>query len=283
MPFDVLERSRWRGRPTHLFIFQRQMQISRFANAERPIELGGQTFVAAGMTRSNLRDSTESLKNNITIRFPYLTLTPPDGVYPATQALGDIWRPFPPSDRIFVSCLAYHRGDSDAAIEWTGRVIGPEFTDAECVLTCEPSNSTGRRSGQQKRWQRACWKQLYSQGDGMCNVDQALHAVPATLTGVEGLTLRSPAFVLPTGNLAGGMWVWTREDGLQDFRTIEAHAGDSIVVSYGATDLAPGLAGEAFPGCAHDWDACEDFDNTDNFGGAVYLPIKNPMGGQPVW
>lgn len=279
MPFDAFELSRWGGKPVHLFIFQRQSLLWRFANAEQDLILGGQTFIGATMARSNLRDSTESLKNNVTIRFPY-TLDPSSPSPPTTQALGDNWRPYPPSDRVFVSCLSAHRGDSQAIIEWTGRVIAPEFTDTECTLTCEPTRSTGRRAGQQQRWQRACWKTLYQ-----CGVLKDDHAVPATVTAVSGLRLTAPEFAALSSDMSlmGGLVEWVREDGLTDYRTITRHVGQTIDLDYGASDLATGLDVIVYPGCAHNWEACETFDNTPNYGGALYLPVKNPMGGMPVW
>jgi len=284
MAFDLFERSRWLGQPVHLFIFQRQGQLYRYANDSRDHPLGEQTFMAARMTRSDLRDSTESLQNNLTIRFPYL-LNPASPDLPATQPLGNLWRPYPPSDRVFVSCLAMHRGDDQAAIEWTGRVLYPEFTDTECTLTCEPTRSNGRRSGLPKRFQRNCWKPHYSLGDGLCNVDKDAFAVPATLTTVNGLTLTATAFgAVPGGkSLVGGFVAWTRTDGTIEHRTILTHSGTNITINYGGAELTPGRAVTAYPGCAHNWAACVSFGNEDNYGGALYLPVKNPMGGMPVW
>lgn len=280
MAFDALETGRFTGKPLHLFIFQRQSLLWRFANSPRDYVLGGDTYVAAQMERSALRDSVEGPKNNITIKMPYL-LDPGALEYPSTQVLGDIWRPFPPSDRIFVSCMATHRGDDQAVIEWTGRVVSPEFTDTQLTLTCEPTRSSGRRTGTQKRWQLACWKTLYQ-----CGVDPAVHAVPAVLAAVDGLTMTAAEFTtVAGGKLAGGYIEWVRPDGLTDFRTIMAHdsAAGTITVNYGAVEFAEDLAVVVRRGCAHNWAACEEFDNTANYGGAPYKPTKNPMGGMPVW
>lgn len=280
--FDVFELSRFSGKPLHLFIFQRQSLIWRFANWPRDYPLGGETFVAAQMERSALRDSVEAPKNNITIKMPYLlNPVPPTEGFPSTQVLGDIWRPFPPSDRIFVSCMSTHYGDDQAVIEWTGRVVSPEFTDTELTLTCEPTRSSGRRTGTQKRWQLACWKTLYQ-----CGVDPALHAVPAVLVAVDGLTLTAAEFAtIPGGKLAGGYIEWARPDGLTDYRTIMAHdsTAGTIQVSYGALEFAEDLAVVVRRGCAHNWADCEELNNTPEYGGAPYKPTKNPMGGMPVW
>ncbi|WFC43261.1 phage BR0599 family protein [Pseudoxanthomonas sp. SE1] len=358
MPFDLLERGRWTGKPFHLFIFQRQGLIWRFGNLERDEVIGGETFQAVPISRTALRDSSESPRNNVTITMPYL-LDPEADEYPVTQDFGSTWRPFPPSDRIFVSCLAMHRGDDAPIVEWTGRVVSPKFNGTTLELLCEPTRSSGRRTGMQKRGQRACWKALGSMGLGMCNLhmgpmritatltavagdtvtapefadperpivqlewtdeEDELHVIPvlsqagtvltldgtadmpvdtevvvttlprwgypATLTAASGTTLTADAFGadVPEGfSLRGGWFEWTNEDGLLERRSIKAWSADSITVLYGSLDFVDGLQGTAYVGCAHNWAACELFGNEENYGGAPYKPVKNPMGGMPVW
>lgn len=106
----------------------------------------------------------------------------------------------------------------------------------------------------------------------------------ATLTAISGLTLTAAAFgEFTSGRLAGGFIQWAREDGLVEFRTIRTHSGTSVVIDYGAADLAPGLVVTAFPGCAHTWDDCGNHENQSNFGGDLWMPVKNPFNGNPVW
>lgn len=283
MSFSIFELSRWGGKPVHLFRFTRGTLVWRYTSADREIVLGDETFLPAAIARGPIRESMEAAKNNLTITFPYL-LNPLATDLPSTQPLGDNWRPYPPSDRITVTCMALHYGDDEAAIEWTGRVLSPSFTDTKCTLTCHPSHRSAKRSGMQRKWQRSCDVPVYSQGHGMCNVDKALHALPATVDSVFGLMVTAEAFAtLPTGRLSGGFIEWTRADGLQDFRTIMAHTGDVIVVNYGASDLLEALDVVAYPGCAHNEAACAEFDNSPNHGGAKNLPNKDVMSGVPVW
>lgn len=358
MPFDLLERGRWTGKPFHLFIFQRQGLIWRFGNLERDEVIGGETFQAVPISRTALRDSSESPRNNVTITMPYL-LDPEADEYPVTQDFGSTWRPFSPSDRIFVTCMAMHRGDDAPVIEWMGRVLSPKFNGTTLELLCEPTRSSGRRTGLQKRGQRACWKALGSMGLGLCNLhmgplritatltdvvadmvtaaefadparpivelqwtdeEDVVHTVsvlsqagstltlattaempigaevvvttlpmwgfPATLTAVNGLTLTAAAFGadIPEGHtLRGGWFEWINGDGLVERRSIKAWSGSTITVLYGSTDFIEDLEGTVYVGCAHNWAACELFDNEDNYGGAPYKPVKNPMGGNPVW
>lgn len=109
--------------------------------------------------------------------------------------------------------------------------------------------------------------------------------VEATLTAVSGLTLTAAAFASqPSGRLAGGFVRWVRgADGLVEFRTIKSHAGTQVTLDYGALDLAVDLELRAYPGCAHTWADCGYHANQGNYGGDLWMPIKTPFDGNPVW
>lgn len=289
MGFDSFELSRWLGRPEHLFVFALQNRIWRYCSGTQPVVFDAgqpteQIYLPAAISRSKIVESPERKKNNITIKMPYL-LDPNAVDKPVTQPLGDIWRPYPPSGIVSVTCLSYHVNDPDlqTTVEWSGRAAQPKFTDAALELTCEPTSGNSTTTGNGGVWSRGCQVVLYSQGLGMCNVDPALHAFAATLTSVSGLTLKAAAFAASPKDLAGGYIEWTSASGIVERRDIMAHTGDAIVVNYGARDLAPELELIALPGCPHNWDGCESFDNTDNYGGCMYLSGKNPFAGNPVW
>ncbi|WP_282266488.1 phage BR0599 family protein [Stenotrophomonas sp. PS02298] len=282
MSFDLREVSRWFGRPVHLFRFACGPLVWHFAHADRDVPLGDVTWKAANISRSALRDSVEYAKNNVTLTMDCL-LDPSAIDTPPTQSLGRLWRPYPPSAPVFVTCLAMHRGDDAPAVEWHGRVIAPKYTDAQLELVCEPSHRSERRTGLQLRWQRACPLAQYGQGVGMCNLDPAAWGVAAVLEQVQGLKLVAAGFAESAETLAGGYVEWTREDGLLERRSIMSHDGSTITIQYGGHGLEPELEMTAYPGCAHTFAACKSFGNSDNFGGSPDLPAKNPMGGNPVW
>lgn len=105
----------------------------------------------------------------------------------------------------------------------------------------------------------------------------------ATLTAVSGLTLTAAAFgAFPSGRLAGGFIEWLRLDGLMEYRSVRTHAGNTIVIDYGAADLAVGLVVTAYPGCAHTWADCVYYENEPNYGGDLWIRTQNPFSGNPV-
>lgn len=288
--FDFFEKSRWANRKQQLFEFALQDKAWRFTTGDTDKVLNAGTpdervFLATAISRTAVRESSERAQNNVTITMPYLA-DPNATDKPNTQDFGDLWRPFPPSGVVVVTCYAYHDDDPDQQIvvEWIGRVAQPRVTDTIMEFVCQPSSNRAQYNGMGRRWQRGCDLVLYSTGLGMCNASLTDNAVPATLSGVTGLLfLTAGAFSASPKSLAGGFIEWTTADGVIERRSIMNHNGNTIEINYGAADLAPGLMLTAYPGCAHNWSACESFDNTDNYGGAIYMNSKNPFGGVPIW
>lgn len=260
------------GQPVAFFKFVRGAVDWRYTSGQLDQTLNGEPYTCAAIWRSAIRQGSERGRQSITMTLP------------SSLPVADNWRPYPPADPINLTVFVRHAGETDAIAEWVGRVVSPKFNGSTLELSCEPTQTRSRRRGIQRVWQRGCGVPLYSQGVGLCNVDRQPLAMPATLSAVSGLSLSAAAFAtLPTGRLAGGYLEWTRPDGLVEFRSIRAHAGDTVTVDYGALELAAGLAVTAYPGCAHTWADCGYFGNQDNYAGDPNIPLKSPNDGTPVW
>lgn len=276
--FDAIENSRWLGQPVQLFIFRRQGLTWRFASGDRNVVVGEHTYLGAKISRDEIRQTAERAKDKLKITIAYLC-DPAAEEVPVTQPLGDVWRPFIPSDPVTVICLATHYGDTEPPIvEWMGEVTGPAYTDTECELTCEPSTGGAARN-QGAKWQRGCWKTVFSTGPRGCNLDPETVKVEGALSEMIALTLTSSAFAASPFNLRGGTFYWTRDDGVVEERPIMAHSGSTIQVLWGGIDLDVDRDFVALPGCPGNWGACDAFGNTDNYGGAIYKAVKNPHDG----
>lgn len=278
--FDLREISRFFGEPIHLFRFALGPLSWRFTTAAAAMAVEGEEYLPAGISRSTIRETAERAKNAVTITMPY-ALDPEAFDKPSTQGFGDIWRPYPPSDRVFVTCMSMHRGAADVAVEWMGHVAQPEFTDTSLKLTCEPTLARRRAKGGGRRVQRACEVAVYGQGLGQCSLPKEPFAVPAIVTAVNGLLITAAGLAAATLPLEGGFIEWTLPSGLVERRTIMSHAGEVIELDYGAAAFAPDFEFIAYPGCAHTWLACQARNNTDNYAGCLYLPTKNPWSGDP--
>jgi hypothetical protein len=284
--FSAHELSRFLGRPVHLFAFTRQSLAWRFASGSRDVVVGDTTYQCApGIARSEISQTSERAKDKITISMPYL-LDPNALEHPVTQSFGDNFRPYPPGDVVYVTCMSMHANDDaiETAADWMGRVSSAKFTDTQLELTCEPTRSNKKFSGNTGRWCVGCPLALDGTGNGQCNVDAATHGFAATLLSVEGLKLTADAFAgHENGRLEGGYIEYARADGLIERRTIMSHSASTITINYGGAEIIAELQVTAYPGCAHTTDDCNDYyNNIDNFGGHKDMVVENPMDGHRV-
>ena len=277
MPFD------WLAEPIHLFVFRRQGITLRYASCTRDLVIEGDTYLAAQIERDAIRQTPERAKDRLKIRVAYL-LDPDAAETPATQPLGDWWRPYIPSDEISVVCLSTTFGATDPpSVEWIGTVATPAFGDAELELTCDPNSVRGDIANQGPKFQRACFKTVYSTGPRGCNLVEDDFKVPGTLTGVSGLTLTAAEWVGTAISLQGGTLYWTRTDGIVEERPILAHdnAAGAITVLWFGAGLAVDAQAVAVPNCPGTWSACAARrpDPENHYGGAIYKPVKDPIAG----
>lgn len=281
--FDDFELSGRGGKPRHLFVFMRQALAWRFGTGARDVVIGGNTYLAAPIARSEIKQTVEKPQDQVTITFPYMR-DPSAPELPVTQSLGDNWFPYVPGDTVGVVCMAYHANDPDlqTIVEWQGRVAQPKFTDGKLELTCLPSKRLMSALRQGPKWQRSDWKVPYAPAPRGMGLLRADYEFAATLTAVSGLTLTAAAFATSTYNLAGGELSWTRASGIVERRMILSHTGTSIMLLYGGAELAAGLAVTALPTCGHTWADFAARGNTDEYGGSVYMPIDDAYNGQSM-
>lgn len=231
----------WMASPVHLFIFRRQGTVLRYASGTRDVVVGDHTYLAATIERDPIRQTSERAKDTLKIRAAYL-LDPEAGEYPSTQALGDFWRPYIPSDPVHVTCLATTHGAIDPPrVEWMGWATQPVFSDSQLELNCDPNPPHGDAANQGPKWQRACFKTVYSTGPRGCNLPPDGYEVPATLSAVDGVDLTADAFGNPKRSFVGGRveWVDAVDPEVIHSRDILGHVGTTITVADDAGDLAP--------------------------------------------
>lgn len=283
--FSVRELSRFAGQPIRLFTFQRQGLVWRYASCERDVVVDGDTYLAATIERDEVQQTVERAKDTLKIRMAYLRdPSVPEIRRPSTQSFGDNWHPYIPSDAVYVTCAETHYGETDPpSINWKGVVAQSAFTDTQLELTCSPGVVISEARNQGAKFQKACWKSVYSTGLRGCNLDPDTVSVTGELTGVNGLTLHADEFATSAFPLTGGDVRWTCENGIVEWRSIMAHDGDTITILYGGPDLAAGVEVTARPSCPGTWVACAERDNTPNYGGAIYKPVNNPQEESMSW
>lgn len=281
--FEDFELSLRGGRPRHLFVFTRQALSWRHCSGARDVTIAGNTYLAAPIVRSEIKQTVEKPQDQVTISFPYLR-DPAATELPVTQALGDNWHPYVPADTVGVVCMAYHANDPDlqTVVEWTGRVAQPKFTDGKLELVCQPSKSLMNTLRRGPKWSRSCWKVPYAPAPRGAGLVRADYEIPAVLSAMTGLSLTAAEFATAPYSLAGGELSWTRTDGIIERRSIMSHVGDTVTILYGGLELAVGASVVALPGCPHTWAAYAARGITINYGGSVYMPIDDAYDGQSM-
>lgn len=96
---------------------------------------------------------------------------------------------------------------------------------------------------------------------------------------VTTLPLAAPALPAPT---AGGFVLWY-VDGEPERRGIKSSGENVLGLLAGTAGLSAGETVWVYPGCPGTISVCQQFENTDNYGGILHLPGKSPFDGNPIF
>ncbi len=271
MTYDSRERSIHDGSPVELFEFTRGADTWRYTSQAVDYDLAGEVYTAVPMTRTST-EATQAIERSD------LRVTLPRDI-PVAEAFIAI----PPSTVMTVTVRRVHRGDGEAAVVWLGRVLNAEWGSGATVeLFCEPVFTSLRRNGLKRLYGRNCTHALY---DTACKADPSAHRTTGTADAIDGATVTVAAAVgLPADSLNGGYAAWTSESGTAEQRMILSHSGDQVVLVAPPFGLTVGATIQLHKGCRHTIAYCDsEFQNTDNYGGFPYIPLKNPFDGQPTF
>lgn len=269
MTFDTYERSAAQGEPILLFDFVLGLTHYRYTTADRPITYQTQVYQPAPIHRSNPIKSSD-------VRRQMLTVTAPRDIDVAAVFMA--WAPG--IDMLLtITSLHYTDTDGQGIVDWIGRVSSPTWKGSSVEITCEPVYTSVQTAGLRRRWSVNCPHVLYGAG---CNLAALPFKGTGTISTVAGVLVTVPALATPPTGLSylGGWLEWDSGNGYSERRTIEGVAGGgALTLAYGSPQLIAGLAVGAYPGCNRTTNNCNSFGNIVNFGGAPYIPNKNPMDG----
>lgn len=271
MTFDTVERSNFQGRPITLYEFRLGTTRWRYSSTDRDITLAGDVYVATPISDGGATQSGEPRNEDFVVTLPI------------DAAVVVAYKTAPPSEPIYLYVREHHFGETDAAITWVGTVstIRPgKLASAEIVanLFTASFNTNGLRLS----WSRNCPHALY---DHNCKVDKTLHAVPGTVTWLDGLNVKGVAFdALADGHFSGGFIEWPSPLGFTERRSIRKHVGENLELIDSTRGLTVGLAIIAYPGCKRTVEECDvKFNNFPNYGGFPHIPGKSPFDGTGVF
>lgn len=278
--------------PVEFYRFVRQNDFWRYNTSDRILtrdtaDETASAYQPLSITRERIAHGSERNKLQLSVTIP------------RDAEVAQLWRPYPTSQPVGLTIFGGHvsnEPDADnpglpndvvdnSSVVWIGRVVSPKFRADTITLLCEPSTTLARKSGQAQCWQRGCMHVLYKQGHGLCNANADAFKAVATVTFANAVRVDfDDLSMFPDGRLAGGYLEWTADEGNIERRSITAHSGDSVNITYGTIQLPVGTDVTLFPGCKHTYDDCSGyFNNGDNYGGDLYSPERSPFNGLPVF
>jgi uncharacterized phage protein (TIGR02218 family) len=252
-----------------LYTFTMSTSTWRYTNALMPATYNQQSYTAVPITRSAIIATADIEKAQITVTVPL------------TLPLLDVFRPFAPLQRVWLTIVRTQRNAANGATIWSGALANVESGQHTATLTIQNRFAAQANNGLRQKWQKPCPRVLYSTG---CGVSRAAYRVNGTLTAANGRTIRAAAFALrPDGTFTGGYIEWV-SSGITFVAFITGHSGEALSLLT-SPSLAVGTVVSAYPGCDHSTGAngCARFNNLPNYGGQPYIPLKNPFGNNKIY
>ena len=252
-----------------LYTFTMSTNAWRYTNALTPVTVNQQAYAAVPIKRSAIVATTDIEKAQITVTVPL------------TLPLLDVFRPFAPLQRVWVTIQRTQRNASTAATIWSGALANVESNPHTATLIVQNRFAAQANNGLRQKWQKACPRVLYSTG---CGVSRVAYRVNGTLTSANGCTIRAAVYATkPDGYFVGGYVEWV-SGGITFVAFVTGHSGDTLSLLT-APPLVVGTVVSAYPGCDHSTGAngCGRFNNLANYGGQPYIPLKNPFGANKIY
>lgn len=242
-----------------------------YACGNRVITINGITYQPAAIQRGTISESADLTRNT-------LDLTMPQDLDVLTQFKGAS-----PLQPMSVTLLKQNLTTGVVSIIWSGAVGSVEWETHDAIMHCLPPMASMQALALKRTWQVTCELALYGAGDGQCNASSAAVQASATITSVSGNVIQAAAFAAqPDGWWAGGYISWQNGQ-TTEVRFITNHASDTVTLMTPAL-MEVGTVVNALPGCDHTMATCNSkFNNAVNYGGQLWIPVKNPFGSGSIY
>ncbi|MGS4242415.1 phage BR0599 family protein [Serratia marcescens] len=264
MSWSNFEYSVANGQPVTLYQFQLGDSLFwRYTNADRDINVAGQTWAAQAISNSGL-SAGGSDGMDITL--------------PSDNPVALLFRSTSPSRAVRVQVMRWHANDESGEfrVVWIGEVTSAKREQIEqCKLITVSLASTFSRVGLRLTWGRQCPYALY---DHNCRVNPQTWAVHgAAVTSLDGSSFTAS---LP-GGLAGdwfsGGFVEFDRGGFTERRGLRTQDGNRFHIFGGTSGMQTGQTVTLYPGCDRTISTCSNkFSNHLNYGGQPHMPGQSP-------
>lgn len=272
MTYAAHEVSEQLGAPVELYEFYLENVTLRYTSAEVDIVHDSNTYTSESIERTEIALSVEQPRNAITLKLP------------RNNSVADLFRISPPDDPVGLIVKRLHRGDTEVAVAWVGRVLNCSWADTStATMACEPASISVNRNGLGRYYQVPCPYALFNAAD--CKVDKAAFTHATTITAIDGLTVTAASKDATDPYPGGYIEFITGSPSIAERRLITAVSGLVFTLSRRfSSALIVTSAVSLLPGCDHTMATCDGvYANKLNYGGFVGMPKKNPFLGTPVY
>lgn len=271
MSFLTLEQSQDDSAPIELYEFSWLGHTLYYTTADSDVVVGTQTYTATQLARSEISDTGEIGKNQ-------LTITAPDQ-FPVSALFGA----GPPDDVVTITIKRAQFADiTDVQIIWLGRILTVNWPPQRSEITCENVFTALRAAGLHRVYTINCPYPLYGT---QCGVNIAtfteIHTIDIQVGNVlTGSTLNDQV----DGWWAGGKLTWEYQPGFFAKRGIKNHVGTQIEITFAMPNFPLGTAVNVSAGCDHTFPTCiGKFGAQANYGGFPFMTQKNPWGNVSIF
>ena len=252
-----------------LFRFTQGDRVFCYTNGDREITFNNEVYTRLAISRNNIKDSGAMEKNSVDFTFAEDSKFAQDCLRSQLE------------ENVLVTVMRYVDGEVKEL--WKGRFTKVKPDDSKIKLTFETDFTSLQRAGARSKFQRTCCHDLYGVG---CRLNKDDWKIKTTVQSVNGLDVvvrgledyAENHFRLGMLQSANGVFVsiehsaqnqitlMRRLDSLKDYIVTDEDLvkGEDLPFVY------------IYPGCLKTPDACNKFNNTENYLGFPNIPEKNP-------
>ena len=234
-----------------LYLFKDGSVEHAFTPHKLSTSFGGKLYLPTSVTRSSIEITSKLTKSNVTFSFARSN----------GFAKGVLLYP----RDYHIEVLVYRDGN----LFWSGRVLEVKGTGTNIDLNCDSIHSRFRSTALPKQVGLQCRHTLYSVP---CGVNAASYASTFAVSNLNSNVITLSGLTNPSGYFDGGKATINGQT-----RRIVKQLSNVITLEAAFTGTLTGTL-TLHPGCNLSFANCAAFNNTLNYGGFPYHPIKNPFG-----
>lgn len=277
MSYEDQDRSVEGGQPFTLFLFRygpEDNHVFAYTDVDQIVYRDEVAYLPTTIGRQSVEES-----GNLDQKTMEIDISP-------RSTIVQFYRERTPPSTVSLTIWAGHLTDpaEEARVVWKGRVLSVESKRPFSKINAEPLDTTLKRAGLRRHYQRGCPHVLYKTA---CGADrETLKLTPTILSVGNNFVELASGFggAVQDRKYISGYVEWVNEDdGLVENRTILSAVEDGsskrLVLNGKTNGLLTTTTLSLFAGCNHRRGDCNDLHGQIvSFGGQFAIPRQNPFG-----